>query len=66
MNWLLRSPDLNPIDHLWDALEKDGIYPTATATLTNLWTALADFWQAMTVEHFFKFVESMSRNCSRY
>ncbi|GBN26135.1 hypothetical protein AVEN_165619-1 [Araneus ventricosus] len=57
-----RSPDLNPIDHLWDILEK-GVkaHHTTPATLTELWKALADVWQAIPVERFLKLVESMSR-----
>ncbi|GBN62542.1 hypothetical protein AVEN_141712-1 [Araneus ventricosus] len=61
MNWPPRSPDLNPIEHLWDVLEKGmKAHHTTPATLTELWTALADVWQAIPVEHFRKLVESMS------
>ncbi|GBM67044.1 hypothetical protein AVEN_214375-1 [Araneus ventricosus] len=62
MNWPLRSPDLNTTEHLWDVLEK-GVkaHHTTQATLTELWTALADVWQANSVERFRKLVESMPR-----
>ncbi|GFW69578.1 glutamate--cysteine ligase regulatory subunit [Trichonephila clavipes] len=58
-----RSPDLNPIGHLWDVLEQGvkGCYTTPT-TLTELWTALASIWQVMPMEHFMKLVESMLRH----
>ncbi|GFX03558.1 uncharacterized protein TNCV_4751431 [Trichonephila clavipes] len=57
INWPPRSPDLNPIVHLWDVLEQ-GVkcHPTAPTNLTELWTALANIWQ---VERFQKLVESM-------
>ncbi|GBM55978.1 Transposable element Tcb2 transposase [Araneus ventricosus] len=62
MNWPLRSPDLNPIEHLWDVLEKSvKAHHTTPATLTELWTALADVWQAIPVERFRKLGESMLR-----
>ncbi|GBL77592.1 Transposable element Tc3 transposase [Araneus ventricosus] len=62
MNWPPRSPDLNPIEHLWDVLEKDvKAHHTTPATLTELWTPLADVWQAIPVERFPKLVESMPR-----
>ncbi|GBO18416.1 Transposable element Tcb2 transposase [Araneus ventricosus] len=62
MNWPPRTPDLNSIEHLWDILEK-GVkaHHTTPATLTELWTALADIWQAIPVERFRKLVESMPR-----
>ncbi|GBN64800.1 hypothetical protein AVEN_28168-1 [Araneus ventricosus] len=57
MNWPPTSPDLNPIDHIWDVLEKDvKAHDTTPATLTELWTALADVWQANPVEGFLKLV----------
>ncbi|GBN83294.1 hypothetical protein AVEN_47246-1 [Araneus ventricosus] len=62
MNWPSRSSDLNPIERLWDVLEK-GVkaHHTTPATLTELWTSPADILQAIPVERFRKFVESMPR-----
>ncbi|GBN10774.1 Transposable element Tcb2 transposase [Araneus ventricosus] len=62
MNWPLRISDLNLIGHLWDVLEK-GVkaHHTTPATLTELWTALADVWQAIPVERFRKLVEFIPR-----
>ncbi|GBO03174.1 hypothetical protein AVEN_84022-1 [Araneus ventricosus] len=61
-NWPPRSPDLSPIEHLSDVLEK-GVkaHHTTPATLTKLWTAPADVWQAIPVKRFRKLVESMPR-----
>ncbi|GBN70800.1 hypothetical protein AVEN_172431-1 [Araneus ventricosus] len=62
MNWPPRSPDLNSLEHLWDVLEKGvKVHQTTPATLTELWTALADVWQAIPVERFRKLAESMPR-----
>ncbi|GFV27723.1 transposable element Tcb2 transposase [Trichonephila clavipes] len=63
INWPPRSPDLNPIDNLWDVLEQDvkGNH-TAPTYLTELWTALANIWQVIPIEHFKKLVESMPRH----
>ncbi|GBN16435.1 Transposable element Tcb2 transposase [Araneus ventricosus] len=69
INLPLRSPDLNPIENLWDVLEK-GVkaHHTTPATLTELLTALADVWQVIPVKRLHvvtrcrKPVESMSRH----
>ncbi|GFT25185.1 transposable element Tcb2 transposase [Trichonephila clavipes] len=57
-----RSPDLNPIENLWDVLEQDvkGNH-TAPTNLTELWTALANIWQVNPMEPFQKFVEPIPR-----
>ncbi|GBM64932.1 hypothetical protein AVEN_66124-1 [Araneus ventricosus] len=57
MNLPSRNPDLNHIAHLWDVLEK-GVkaYHATPVILTELWTALADVWQAIPVESFRKLV----------
>ncbi|GFV35515.1 transposable element Tcb2 transposase [Trichonephila clavipes] len=46
-NWPARSQDLNTIEHLWDVLEQ-GLkgHHTAPTNLTELWTPLANIWQA--------------------
>ncbi|GBL94844.1 hypothetical protein AVEN_25574-1, partial [Araneus ventricosus] len=54
---------LNRAEHLWDVLEK-GVkaHRTTPATLTELWTPLADVWQPIPVKRFRKLVESMPRH----
>ncbi|GFV38997.1 juvenile hormone acid O-methyltransferase [Trichonephila clavipes] len=56
------SPDLNPIENFWDALEQ-GVkgHHTAPTKLTGLWTALANICQVIPMERFQKLVESMPR-----
>ncbi|GFS61131.1 alpha-tocopherol transfer protein-like [Trichonephila clavipes] len=62
INWppTPRSANLNPIEHLWNVLEQ-GIkdHHTAPTSLTELWTALANNWRVIPVEHFQKLVEFM-------
>ncbi|GBL92876.1 hypothetical protein AVEN_54544-1 [Araneus ventricosus] len=59
---VMNCPDLKPIEHLWDVLEK-GVkaHHTTPATLTELCRDLADVWQAIPLERFRKLVESMPR-----
>ncbi|GFT91514.1 transposable element Tcb2 transposase [Trichonephila clavipes] len=67
INWPSISPDLNPIEHLWDVLEQ-GVrdHHTAPTNLTQLWTVLADIWQIISLERFQKCVEFASLWGSRY
>lgn len=51
-------PDINPIAHFLNVLEK-GV--KAHHTLTGLCTALANVWEAMSVERFWKLCECMPR-----
>ncbi|GFV42151.1 DDE_3 domain-containing protein [Trichonephila clavipes] len=57
-----KSPDENPIEHLPDGLEQSvKCHHTVPTKLNELWTALANIWQVISVEHFQKLVESMPR-----
>ncbi|GFT00384.1 transposable element Tc1 transposase [Trichonephila clavipes] len=57
-----RSPDLNPIELLWDVLEQSVKgHHTLLTNLTELWTALANIWQVIPLERFQKLVESIPR-----
>ncbi|KFM58304.1 Transposable element Tcb2 transposase, partial [Stegodyphus mimosarum] len=62
INWPPRSPDLKPVEHLWDLLGQ-GVkgHHTAPTNFTELWTALANIWQTIPAERFQKLVESMLR-----
>ncbi|GFV26719.1 transposable element Tcb2 transposase [Trichonephila clavipes] len=66
INWPPRSPDLNSIEHLWDALELGGKgHHTAPTNLTELWTILTNIWQVIPVERFQKLVESVPRRVAQ-
>ncbi|GFX11323.1 transposable element Tcb2 transposase [Trichonephila clavipes] len=62
INWPPGSPDLNPIEHLWD-VSGQGVKgcQTAPTNLTELWTTLANIWLVITVERFQKLFQSMPR-----
>lgn len=60
--WPPYSPDLNPIEHLWDALDravrKRRVQPT---TLVELENALVEEWDELSRRDINKLVESMPR-----
>ncbi|GFT04456.1 transposable element Tcb2 transposase [Trichonephila clavipes] len=60
IHWSLRSPNLNPIEHLCDVL-KQAVkgYHTEPTNLIELRIALNNIWQVIPVERFQKLVESM-------
>jgi len=61
LQWPALSPDLNPIEHLWEKMElvfqSRGPRPTY---LTQLWEALKSTWANIPVECFRHLVESMT------
>jgi transposase len=51
MDWPTQSPDLNPIEHLWDELERRfRSRPQRPMSLTALATALLEEWAAIPPE----------------
>ncbi|GFS53487.1 transposable element Tcb2 transposase [Trichonephila clavipes] len=67
MAWSAYSPDLNPIENLWDALGRAvSSYFPPSATLIELETALQEEWRlpnSAVVDHL---IESMVRRCKLY
>jgi hypothetical protein len=60
MVWPAQSPDLNPIEHLWDELERRlRSRPQRPKSLTALATALLEEWAAIPPETFRHLVESL-------
>lgn len=60
LQWPARSPDLNPIEHVWDMLKrrvKNG--PNAAQTLSELKTALTSTWREIPQADMKKVVETM-------
>ncbi|GFX13730.1 transposable element Tcb2 transposase [Trichonephila clavipes] len=64
MDWPARSPDLNPIDHVWDFLGRRLAARTLPpVTIRELRLALQDEWSAMPQQLIDTLILSMGRRC---
>ncbi|GFU39364.1 DDE_3 domain-containing protein [Trichonephila clavipes] len=64
MDWTARSPDLNPIEHVWDFLGRRLAACTLPAvTIRELRLALQDEWTAMSRQLIDTLILSMGRRC---
>ena len=64
MEWLARSPDFNPTEHVWDTLGRRlAARPQPPATIPQLRLALQQDWAAIPQELLNNLVLSMGRRC---
>ncbi|UYV64990.1 hypothetical protein LAZ67_3002675 [Cordylochernes scorpioides] len=64
MDWPARSPDLNPIEHVWDALgRRIGARHPYPRTLVELRTALLEEWDVLPLDLLQSLVNSMRARC---
>ena len=64
MEWPAMSPDLNPIEHLWDQLgHAVRVRVTNTAPLADLHRLLVEEWNAIPPQRVTRLVTSMRRSC---
>ncbi|GFX09591.1 transposable element Tcb2 transposase [Trichonephila clavipes] len=64
MDWPARSPDLNPIEHVWDFLGRRLAARTLPpVTIRELRLALQDEWTAMPQQLIDTLILSMGRRC---
>ncbi|GFU77727.1 transposable element Tcb2 transposase [Trichonephila clavipes] len=64
MDWPARSPDLNPIEHVWDFLGRHLAARTLPpVTIRELRLALQDEWAAMPQQLIDTLILSMGRRC---
>ena len=62
MEWPPQSPDLNPIELLWEELDRRvrKLNPTSAS---HLWTILQDSWKNLDPEYLMKLIKRMPRIC---
>jgi hypothetical protein len=60
--WPAQSPDLNPIEHLWEHLKRQLLkYPTPPSGCHELWDRIAKEWNNIPPETCQRLIESMPR-----
>lgn len=60
LGWPAQSPDLNPIEHLWNHVKKQlKKYPQAPKGVHQLWERVVEEWEAIEPEVCQKLIESM-------
>lgn len=63
-DWPPQSPDLNPIENLWDYCEGK-LHETKCSTLSELWDKLQAIWQAIPTDLIKKLVDSNPRRIDK-
>ncbi|GFU39777.1 DDE_3 domain-containing protein [Trichonephila clavipes] len=63
LDWSTQSPDLNPIEHLWDELERRlRSQPNQPSSLQALTSAVMDAWKAIHMVTYQKLVENLPKS----
>ena len=63
MEWPAQSPDLNPIELVWDELDRK-VKAKQPTSATHLWELLQQSWEELSEEYLISIVERMPRVCS--
>lgn len=58
--WPAQSPDLNPIENLWGTLQ-DNLYHHDITTVDDLWAALQEEWDKITLQDLRAYIDSMPK-----
>jgi transposase len=62
LSWPAQSPDLNPIEHLWEHLKRRlGEYDRAPSGILELWERVQVEWDKITADVCQNLIESMPR-----
>ena len=62
LDWPAQSPDLNPIEHLWQMLKfRLAAYPTEPKGVEELWRRVEVEWEKIPKEDCLKLINSMPR-----
>ena len=62
MNWPSQSPDLNPIEQIWELIDRK-LDKSHVKTKETLWLEVKRCWKSITVEVLKKYIETMSKRC---
>ena len=62
MKWPAQSPDLNPIEQVWNQLDMD-IRPVSRTSSTNVWNALQNAWNEYDGAKLDTYIKSMRKRC---
>ena len=63
MEWPAQCPDLNPIELVWDELDRR-MKAKQPASATHLWELLQQCWEELSEQYLIFIVERMPRVCS--
>lgn len=62
LEWPAQSPDLNPIEHLWDHLKRKlAAQPTQPTGMLDLWQRVEEEWEAIGQDVVINLIDSMPR-----
>ncbi|KAJ8342452.1 hypothetical protein SKAU_G00323800, partial [Synaphobranchus kaupii] len=62
MAWPPQSPDLNPIEMVWDELDRR-VKEKQPTSAQHLWELLQDCWETIPGDYLMKLIERMPRVC---
>ena len=62
MEWPAQSPDLNPIENMWDHLKRV-VQEKNPANMGELWRAINDAWKEFRHDCLVNLIDSMPRRC---
>jgi hypothetical protein len=65
LDWPPQSPDLNPIEHLWQHVKRQlHKYPSPPTSIHGLWDRIVVEWNKVPAQTCQKLIESMPRRCA--
>ena len=60
LEWPPQSPDLNPIEHLWNEVDRRlRLFGTSPTCKDDLWEKIQVFWQNIEVKYVHKLIRTM-------